>query len=146
MTATTGNATMKLNAYLSFDDQCEAAFRFYQQVFGGTLEALNRFGDTPVCDHVPESHRDRIMHARLVVDDQAIMGSDSIPEHPYEGIKGVSIAINVDSIAEAERVFGALSDGGHIIMPLDQTFWAARFGMFVDRFGVSWMINCEKDG
>ena len=62
---------MKINAYLSFDDQCEAAFRFYHQCLGGTLEQLSRFGDTPACDHVPQSHRDRIMHARLVVGDQA---------------------------------------------------------------------------
>ena len=136
---------MQLNAYLGFDDQCEAAFRFYHEVLGGTLETLMRFGDTPACDHVPESHRDRIMHARLVVGQAALMGSDSVPQHPFEGIKGVSIAINVDSIAEAERVYNGLSEGGHIIMPLGQTFWAARYGMFVDRFGVSWMVNCEKD-
>ena len=61
-------------------------------------------------------------------------------------IKGVSIALNVDSVAEAERVFNVLSEGGHVIMPLGQTFWAARFGMFVDRFGVSWMVNCDKGG
>lgn len=135
---------MKINAYLAFEDQCEAAFRFYAQCLGGTLEALNRFGDTPACEHVPASHRDRIMHARLVVGDQALMGSDSVPEHPYEGVKGCSIALNADSVAEAERVFNALSEGGHVIMPLGETFWAARFGMFVDRFGVPWMINCEK--
>ena len=136
---------MKINAYLGFDDQCEAAFRFYHQCLGGTLEQLSRFGDTPACEHVPESHRNRIMHARLVVGDQAIMGSDSVPEHPFEGIKGVSIAVNVDSACEAEHVFNAMSEGGHVIMPLGPTFWAARFGMFVDRFGVSWMINCEKE-
>ncbi len=137
---------MKINAYLAFEDQCEAAFRFYAQCLGGTIEALNRFGDTPACSHVPESHRDRIMHARLIVGDQALMGSDSVPEHPYEGVKGCSIALNVDSVKEAERVFDALSEGGHVIMPLEKTFWAARFGMFVDRFGVPWMINCEHDG
>jgi PhnB protein len=136
---------MKINAYLGFDDQCEAAFRFYHQCLGGTLEALNRFGDTPACDHVPESHRNRIMHARLVIGDEAIMGSDSVPEHPFEGIKGVSLAINVDTASEAERIFAALSEGGSVIMPLGPTFWAARFGMFIDRFGVSWMVNCEKE-
>ena len=136
---------MKINAYLGFDDQCEAAFRFYHQCLGGTLEALNRFGDTPACEHVPESHRNRIMHARLVVGDQAIMGSDSVPEHPFEGIKGVSLAINVDSASEAERVFSALAEGGQVCMALAPTFWAARFGMLVDRFGVSWMVNCEKE-
>lgn len=136
---------MKINAYLSFDDQCEAALRFYAQCLGGTIETLTRFGDTPICDHVPDTHRDRIMHAHLVIGDQSLMASDSIPEYPHEGIKGCSIALNVDSVAEAERVFGALSEGGEIIMPLDKTFWSAAFGMFVDRFGVRWMVNCEKD-
>ncbi|MDI9239179.1 VOC family protein [Lysobacter sp. LF1] len=136
---------MKLNAYLGFDGQCEAAFRFYAQCLGGTIEALNRFGDTPACDHAPETHRNRIMHAHLVVGDQALMGSDSVPDHPCEGIKGCSVALNVDSVAEAERVYAALSEGGKVIMPMDKTFWSARFGMFVDRFGVPWMVNCEKD-
>ena len=136
---------MKINAYLAFEDQCEAAFRFYAQCLGGTLEALDRFGDTPACEHVPASHRDRIMHARLVVGDQALMGSDSVPEHPYEGVKGCSVSLSVDSIEDAERIFGVLSTGGQVTMPLAQTFWAVRFGMLVDKFGVPWMINCEKD-
>lgn len=136
---------MKINAYLTYDGQCEAAFRFYAQCLGGTLEAMSRFADTPGCEHVPASHRDKIMHARLVVGDQVLMASDNIPEYPYEGIKGCSIALNVDSKAEADRAFKALSEQGQVIMPLDKTFWAARFGMLVDRFGVPWMINCEHD-
>ena len=77
--------------------------------------------------------------------DQAIMGSDTTPDRPVDKMSACSISLNVDSIAEAERVFNALAGGGTVQMPLETTFWAARFGMLVDRFGVSWMVNCEKD-
>ncbi|MNO98136.1 hypothetical protein D3C76_898710 [compost metagenome] len=73
------------------------------------------------------------------------MGSDTTPDRPTDEMSGCSISLNVDSIQEAEQVFSALSEGGKVQMPLEATFWAARFGMLVDRFGVSWMINCEKD-
>jgi PhnB protein len=136
---------MKINAYLTFDGQCEAAFKFYAQCLGGTLEAMFTFGDTPAAGDVPEGLRDKIMHARLVVGDQVLMASDNHPECPYEGIKGCSVSLNVDNIAEAERIFSALGEQGRVEMPLQQTFWAARFGMLVDRFGVPWMINCETD-
>ena len=136
---------MKINAYLTFDGQCEAAFTFYAQCLGGTLEAMFTFGDTPAAGDVPEGLRDKIMHARLVVGDQVLMASDNHPERPYEGIKGCTVSLNVDSIAEAERIFSALAEQGRVEMPLQQTFWAVRFGMLVDRFGVPWMINCETD-
>ncbi|MNW01409.1 hypothetical protein D3C71_1970400 [compost metagenome] len=74
-----------------------------------------------------------------------LMASDTTPDRPTPDMSGCSISLNVDSIAEADRVFNALSDGGKVEMPLEATFWAARFGMLVDRFGVSWMVNCEKD-
>ncbi|KON79919.1 VOC family protein [Azoarcus sp. PA01] len=137
---------MLLNPYLTFDGQCEAAFRFYADCLGGTVTALARFGEAPQCDEVltPEQ-RDRIMHARLAVGDQVLMGSDTTPEHPYEGIHGCAVSLNVDSVAEAERIFTTLAEGGTVQMRLAQTFWAARFGMCVDRFGVPWMINCEQN-
>jgi len=85
------------------------------------------------------------MHTRLLVGDQAIMGSDTTPDRPTDDMAGCSISLNVDSIAEAERVFNALKEDGSVQMPLEKTFWAARFGMLNDRFGVAWMVNCEKD-
>jgi PhnB protein len=99
------------------------------------------FGDTPACEHVPSDHRHKIMHARLEAGDQVLMGSDTTPPHPYEGVKGSSVAIQVKDPAEAERVFHALADGGTVTLPIQQTFWAVRFGMLVDRFGVPWMVN-----
>ncbi|RON08853.1 hypothetical protein BK659_15955 [Pseudomonas brassicacearum] len=136
---------MKINPYLIFNGDCKAAFTFYAQCLQGTLEMMMTFGESPARDHIPASYHDRIIHTRLVVGDQALMGSDTTPDRPYHGISGCSVSLNVSSIAEAERVFTALADQGSIQMPLEATFWAARFGMLVDRFGVSWMVNCETD-
>ena len=136
---------MKINPYLIFNGDCNAAFTFYAQSLPGQIEAMLTFGETPAGEHVPKDLHNLIIHTRLAVGDQAIMGSDTIPDRPVDAMSGCSISLNVDSIAEAERVFAALSEGGSVQMPLDATFWAARFGMLVDRFGVSWMVNCEKD-
>lgn len=135
---------MKINPYLIFNGNCRAAFTFYEQALQGKLEAMMSFGESPAAGHVPQEHHGLIIHARLAVGDQAIMASDTTPDRPTKGFDGCSVSLNVDSIKEAERVFNALAVGGSITMPLDQTFWAARFGMLVDQFGVPWMVNCES--
>ena len=136
---------MKLNPYLIFDGRCREAFQFYEKALGGTILAMMPFGETPACEHVPKDHHDRIMHASLEVAGQRLMGSDNTPPHPYEGIKGCSVALNVPRPEEAERLFAALgADATTIIMPMQETFWSPRFGMLVDRFGVPWIINCER--
>ncbi|VVO96958.1 VOC family protein [Pseudomonas fluorescens] len=136
---------MKINPYLIFNGNCKAAFTFYAQSLPGEIEAMMTFGETPAGEHVPKDLHNLIIHTRLVVGDQAIMGSDTTPDRPVDDMAGFSVSLNVDSIAEAERVFTALSEDGTVQMALEQTFWAARFGILVDRFGVSWMVNCEKD-
>lgn len=136
---------MKINAYLIFDGNCEAAFKRYAEILGGSLPMFMRFGEAPDGGQIPAEFHQRIMHVRLEVGDQVLMGSDNCPPMPYEGTKGVSISLSVDSKAEAQRIFDALSDAGQVRMPLQQTFWAVRFGMCVDRFGVPWMVNCEQD-
>ncbi|POA30964.1 MULTISPECIES: VOC family protein [unclassified Pseudomonas] len=136
---------MKINPYLIFNGDCKAAFTFYAQCLQGTLEMMMTFGESPARDQIPASSHDLIMHTRLVVGDQVLMASDTTPDRPYHGISGCSVSLNVTSIAEAERIFSALADKGTIQMPLEATFWAARFGMLVDRFGVPWMVNCEAD-
>ena len=132
---------MRWNPYLMFDGRCEEAFRFYEKCLGGKIVTLAPFGDTPACAHVPPEYRNRIMHARLEVGDQVLMGSDTTPQHPHEGVKGSSVALQLKDPAQAERVFNALADGGTVTMPMQETFWAARFGMLVDRYGVPWMVN-----
>ena len=133
---------MQLNPYLMFNGTCEAAFKFYGKVLGGKIEAMMPHEGTPAEEHVPEEWRKKIMHARLVIGDEVLMASDAPPEH-FQPMKGFSVSLNVDKPAEAERIFQALSEKGSVTMPLQQTFWATRFGMLVDQFGTPWMINCE---
>jgi PhnB protein len=136
---------MQLISYLIFDGKAEAAFKFYEQCLRGKITTLMRFGEAPGCENMPTETRDSLIHVRLEIGDQVLMASDCPPDRPYEGIKGCSVSIAVDSIAEGERIFNALKEGGTVQMPYERTFWAARFGMLVDQFGVPWMINCEKD-
>ncbi|MEA2627302.1 MAG: PhnB protein, partial [Candidatus Binatota bacterium] len=125
---------MQLTPYLTFDGRCAAAFEFYEQCLGGKLEAMFTHEESPIADQVPAEWRKKILHARLVVGDQVLMGSDAPPDR-YEPAKGFSVSIGVNDPAEAERIFQALSENGTVQMPLQQTFWAVRFGMCVDRFG-----------
>jgi PhnB protein len=136
---------MQLVPYLNFNGQCEAAFRFYEQCLGGKIEGMFTFGETPAAEQVSPEHRSRIAHARLVAGDAVLMGSDSPPEY-FEEQKGMSVMLQIDDPARAERIFNTLADGGSVRMPFEETFWAYRFGMVVDRFGTPWMINCEKAG
>jgi len=133
---------MQLNPYLTFNGQCETAFKFYETCLGGKIEAMFRHTGTPAEQHVPPEWRDKIMHARLAVNGQVLMGSDAPPDH-YKEPKGFSVSLQFKDVREAERVFNALAENGKVGMPLQQTFWAARFGTLVDRFGIPWMINGE---
>lgn len=134
---------MKLNPYLSFNGQCEAAFKFYEQCLGGQIEGMMRWGESPMAEQVSSEWQYKIMHAQLTVGNQELMGADSPPEH-FEEPKGFSVLIYVEDAAKAEQVFQALAENGTVKMPLQETFWATRFGMLVDQFGIPWMINCDK--
>jgi PhnB protein len=134
---------MKLTPYLGFNGQCEAAFKFYEQCLGGKIVAMMTYGETPAAGHTSPEYRDRIMHARLVVDDAVLMGGDT-PQEQFEAPRGFCVSIQIDDPARAERIFNALADGGQVQMPIGETFWATRFGMLIDRFGTPWMVNCEK--
>ena len=134
---------MQLNPYLLFNGQCEAAFRFYERCLGGKIVTMMPHAGTPAEGQVPPEWRDKIIHARLVVGDQVLMGSDAPPDH-FEKPQGFSVTLGIDNPIEAERLFNALAENGTVRMPIQQTFWAERFGMLVDRFGIPWMINCEK--
>ena len=134
--------TMQINAYLQFNGQCEAAFKFYEKCLGGKILFKMTYGESPMADQSPPDWRGKIMHARLAVKDQVVMGSDSPPDQ-FFAPKGFSMAIGLEDPAEAERVYAALAEKGTVSMPLQATFWALRFGMLVDQFGIPWMINCE---
>jgi PhnB protein len=92
---------------------------------------------------VPPEWRKKILHARLTVNGEVLMGSDAPPDR-YEEPKGFSVSLQIKDPADAERIFASLAENGAVRMPLQQTFWAARFGMLVDRFGTPWMINCDQ--
>ena len=134
---------MQLNPYLMFDGRCEAAFKFYERVLGGKIEGIMTYGSSPIAEQTPPEWRNKIMHARLSVGDKILMASDAPPDR-HEAMKGFSVTISVDDPGEAERIFHALSEAGTVQMPIQKTFWAARFGMLVDQFGTPWMINCEQ--
>ena len=134
---------MQINPYLNFNGTCEEAFRFYEEVLGGKIDSISKFGDSPAAEAHPEM-RDRVIHASLVVDGQVLMGSDA-PANQYSRPQGTYISINVDKAADARRIFAALAENGDVHMPFEKTFWAAGgFGMCADRFGTPWMVNCEK--
>ncbi len=134
---------MQLNPYLFFNGQCEAAFKFYEKVLEGKIEAMLPHEGTPAAEHVPPEWRKKILHARLVVGDKVLMGSDAPPGRQEE-MKGFSVTLGIDDPKEAERIFHALAENGTVRMPIEKTFWAVRFGMLVDQFGTPWMINCEQ--
>jgi PhnB protein len=135
---------MQWNPYLAFNGNCKEAFEFYEKVLGGKIIAMMGYADMPGAQDLPPGMIGRIMHARLVLADQVLMGCDAHPDIRYDGIRGCDIAVQVKTAEEAERLFVALSEGGTVTMPIGETFWTVRFGMLTDRFGVAWMINCEK--
>jgi len=134
---------MQLNPYLTFNGQCEAAFKFYERVLGGKIEAMMTFGSSPMAEQTSPEWRNKIMHARMTVGDQVLMASDAPPDR-HEAMKGIMVTLGIDDPKEAERIFRALADKGTVRMPIQETFWAARFGMLTDQFGTPWMINCEQ--
>jgi len=134
---------MQLNPYLTFKGQCEAAFRYYEKCLGGKIVRMITHGETPVAKEVPPEWQNKIIHACLDVGGQLLMGSDA-PPNRYEESKGFSVMLDVKEPEEAERIFRALSEKGTVRMPIQETFWAQRFGMLIDQFGIPWMVDCEK--
>lgn len=136
---------MKVAPYLFFDGRCEAAFRFYAECLGAEITAMMLHRGSPAEGHVPAEWLDKIMHARLELGDLVLMASDAPPGRQSQP-GGFAVALSVAEPAEAERIFRALVEGGTVRMPMEETFWALRFGMLVDRFGIPWMVSCDRPG
>lgn len=134
---------MKWYPHLTFNGECEAAFRFYERCLSGKIMVMLRWADTPMANEAPPGMSDKILHATLTVEDNMLAGSDSLPGQ-YEGAKGFQILVNMDDPVEAERIFNALAENGKVQMAFQETFWAAGFGVVTDQFGTSWEINCEQ--
>jgi PhnB protein len=134
---------MRVNPYLFFSGDCEAAFKLYERVTGGKITSMMTHEGTPAAGHVPPEWQKKIMHASLQIGENILMGSDSPPDH-YNKPQGFSVTLSVDSPDQAEKAFKGLSDGATIKMPMDKTFFAQKFGMLVDKFGTHWMVICEN--
>ncbi len=136
---------MRIEPYLFFDGRCEEALAFYREVLGAEVTALMRFKDNPDQGGMPPGMGDKVMHANVRIGDTTLMVSDGMNEgHP--AFQGFALTLELPTEAEAERVFAALSEGGRVQMALTQTFFARRFGMVADRFGVPWMVIVTAPG
>jgi PhnB protein len=138
-----------VNAYLSFNGNCEEAFNFYKSVFGNEFSFIGRYRDMPSSDQpIPESEYNKIMHISLPIGQGTVLyGADMTEAFGQATVPGNNFALSVNAGSEAEaiRIFNALSAGGNISMPLEKTFWAALFGMFTDKFDVNWMVNYDYE-
>ena len=134
---------MKMNPYINLNGNCTEALNFYEQTIGAKILFKMTFAESPMADQTPPDWKNKIMHSSVAIGDQVLMAADGQPNKPSE-IKGCSLSLSTSDPVEAERIFKALSENGTIHVPLQETFWAQRFAMFVDQFGVPWMVNCEK--
>jgi PhnB protein len=138
---TASNSTTSIQPYLFFGGRCEEAIEFYRKALSAEVERLVRFKEAPEPQPgMPECFAEKVMHATLRIGETMLMASDGRCEGAAT-FEGFSLSISVSDEAEADRVFGALSEGGLVTMPLEKTFWAPKFGMLQDRFGVGWMIS-----
>lgn len=134
---------MQINPYLFFDGSCEEAFKLYEKALGGKIVAMLPHEGTPAAEHVPAEWKKKILHARLEVGGEAIMGNDT-PPGQFSRPQGFSVSVTVKTKADAEKVFNELANGGTVTLPLSATFFSVAFGMVTDKYGVPWMVNCEQ--
>jgi len=134
---------MQTSPHLHFKGNCIEAFRFYADTFGGEIEMAMTYGESPAAEHTAADFRDKIIHARINLNGPRLMGCDA-PAERYTKPQGFNVLAQVPTPADAERIFATLAQDGRVDMPIQETFWAHRFGMCTDRFGIPWMVNCEK--
>ena len=135
---------MELEPYLFFSGNCEEALNFYKGIFGGEISGISRWKDAPAEMGMPADLGERIMHSNFKSPTMKFMASDSRPTTQY-GEGRISLSLGTSDVAEAQRVWNALSKGGTIDVAFEDTFWGAKFGMVTDKYGVDWMINCQKE-
>jgi len=132
---------VKMQTYVNFDGRCAEAFRFYEKHLGAQVGMMMTHGQAPDQSKVSPEMKDAVLHARLSVGGTELMAADIPHAQP---MRSAYLSLGVDSDAEAERIFSALSEGGEVFMPMQQTFFASRFGQLRDRFGINWMILHER--
>jgi len=134
---------MQTSTHLHFNGNCREAFDFYAKTLGGKIVFAMTYGESPAAEKTSAESRNKIIHARIDFGGQFLLGADTPGEH-YHTPQGFNVMAAVEQPAEAERIFSTLAQGGKVTMPVQETFWAHRFGMCTDRFGTPWMINCAK--
>lgn len=132
---------MQLITYVTFDGTCEEAINFYKDALGAEVLMINRMGEGPM--EVPEHVKGKIMHARLRIGENILYMSDTFDPSTIVQGNNISLSLQPETVDQTEKLFNDLSAGGTVKMPLQDTFWGARFGMFIDKFGIHWMLNCE---
>jgi PhnB protein len=133
-----------VNVYLNFPGSSEEAFSFYRSIFGGEFLSFQRFRETPEAPTLPESEKDKLMHISLPIGKNSLlMATDAVGVHGEQLKVGNNfhLSVEAESKEEADRILAALSKGGKVSMPLQDTFWGAYFGMLVDRFDIQWMVS-----
>ena len=136
---------MQVNPHLWFNGQCEAAFEFYHKCLGGKLVGMMTYGNSPMADQTPVVWREKIIHVTLSLHNCRLAGADVLPGS-YQKPQGFSVLLELDDVSEAERAFNGLAEKATVQMPLQETFWARRFGMLTDQFGTAWMVSCGDAG
>ena len=132
---------MRMNTYVNFRGTCAEAFRYYERHLGAKIGMMMTHAQSPDQSRVGPEWKDAVLHARISIGDNELMAAD-IPN--AESMRSAYLTLGMDSDLEAERVFSALSDGGRVLMPIQETFFASRFGQVQDRFGINWMILHER--
>lgn len=132
---------MEVISYLIFNGNCEEAIHFYAKALDGNITMLMKAGDSPT--PVKEDDKNKIMHARLEIGKSVLYFSDAFDTKKVQFGDAIQLSLQPAEVAAAEKYFANLSADGKVIMPLSDTFWGARFGMLLDKFGIRWMVNCE---
>lgn len=132
---------MQLVPYIHFKGNAEEALNFYKEALGGEILMINRYGDSPM--QIGEEMKDKIVHSRLQFGDNLVMSSDSYSGEMANPGGNIQLSLGFTDEAKAYKVFGKLSEGGNVTMPLAKQFWGDVFGMLQDKFGTNWMVNCE---
>ena len=134
---------MKLNTYLNYGGNCAEALRFYETHLGGKIGMLMTYDQMPGQSDIATQMKGKVLHANLTIGGTELMASD-VPPDRFQPMRSVYICMSVESDAEAERIYKILTDGGEVFMPMQETFFATKFGQFRDKFGTSWMVIHEK--
>jgi PhnB protein len=136
---------MQVIPYLFYNGNCEAAFKFYEKALGGKIEVVMKHDAAPAGSPIPPEWIDKIMHGRMSIGGQLIMASDAPPSR-FQQPQGFAVSLQIENLADAERKFKALAEGGSVSLPFEKTFFAKGFGMCIDQFGIPWMVNCPAEG